>query len=231
MIAQGLLLGCLSFSAGAEGDRQMLTQDRVVQALRQYVLEHSAWRPDQVEVDLHAFTPLSTPDGEVEIVFLKQDRGPTPGRHHFLLGARVNGREETRVWIDADVKVFEKVVVTSQPLAHYEAISREKVRLERRDLGETPGQPLTSIGELEGKLAAAPIEINQALTASMVALPQVIRRGATVALVYESAGIRVETSGRAVEPGRVGDHIHVENPDSGKVLEGQILDERTVKVN
>jgi flagellar basal body P-ring formation protein FlgA len=59
----------------------------------------------------------------------------------------------------------------------------------------------------------------------------VMRRGSAVTLVYESAGIRVETPGRAVEPGRVGDRIRVENADSGKVIAGQILDERTVRVN
>ncbi len=231
VIVLGLLWERVALPVGAEGNQQMVTQERVVQALRQYILEHSAWRPEQVDVTLYSFAPLPTPEGEMELTFLKQSHGLTPGRHRFLLGVQVNGREETRLWIDAEVKVFTEVVVTSQPLAHYEAISPEKVRPERRDLGEAPLQPFTSVKDIEGKLAAYPIEVNQVLAASMVDLPRVIRRGSSVALVYESAGIHVETPGRAVEPGRVGDRIHVENPDSGKVVEGQIIDERTVRVN
>jgi flagellar basal body P-ring formation protein FlgA len=230
-LIQGLLLGCLALSATAESKPQLLTQERVAQTLQRYILEHSAWRSDQVEVDLHSFSPLAVPEGEIGIVVLKPNLGVTPGRHSFLLGVQVNGREEARVWVDTDVKVFTEVVVTSQPLAHLEPIAPEKVRLERRDLGETPLQPVTSTEELEGKLAARSISVNQVLTTSMVDLPRVMRRGSAVALVYESAGIRVETLGRAVEPGRVGDRIRVENADSGKVIEGQILDERTVRVN
>ncbi|MBI3758043.1 MAG: hypothetical protein HY267_08710, partial [Deltaproteobacteria bacterium] len=154
VIVHGLLLGFLAVTAGAEGNPQTLTPERVAKAVQQYILEHSAWRPDQVEIDLHSFSPLTMPEGQVEIVFLKQNRGVTPGRHRFLLGVQVNSREEARMWVDADVKVFTEVVVTSQPLAHYESLSLEKVRLERRDLGETPLQPLTSTEELEGKLAA-----------------------------------------------------------------------------
>src|SRR5215831_1050114 len=122
MIVQGLLLGCLFLPAGAESNQQTLTQERVVKTLQQYILEHSAWLPDQIEVNLYSFSPLTMPAGEVNIVLLKQNRGITPGRHHFLLGVQINGREEARVWVDADVKVFADVVVTSQPLAHYEPI-------------------------------------------------------------------------------------------------------------
>lgn len=231
VLIQGLLLGCVALSASAEDKPQALTQERVVQTLQRYILEHSAWQSDQVEVALRSFSPLAMPEGKIGVVVLKPNVGVTPGRHSFLIGVQVNGREEARVWVDADVKVFAEVVVTSQPLARLEPVTPEKVRLERRDLGETPLQALTSIEELDGKLAARSLSVNQVLTASMVDLPQVLRHGSAVTLLYESAGIRVETPGRAVEPGRIGDRIRVENADSGKVVEGQILNERTVRVN
>ncbi len=215
----------------AEGERLPLSGERVTETLRRYVLEQSAWRPEQVEIVLRSFALPPVPDGEIDLVILKPNHGVTPGVHRFLLSVRVNGREEARFWVDAEVRVFANVIVTSQPLAHYELLSAEKVRVERRDLGSLPLQPLMSLEELNGKQAARPIEVNQVLTAAMVELPRVIRRGGAVTLVYESAGLRVETTGRAAEPGRVGDRIHVENPSSGKIVEGHILDERTVKVN
>jgi flagella basal body P-ring formation protein FlgA len=218
-------------SAKTEGSGQTLPPDRVVETLRQYVLEHSSWRPDQVEIVLRSFTPPMLPEGAVDLVVLKPTRGVTPGLRRFLVAIRVNGREEARLWMDSEVQVFEDVVVTSQPLAHYEPVTPEKVRLERRNLGDLSFQPLTSLDALEGRQAARPIEVNQVVVASMVELPRVVRRGSVVTLVYESAGLYVETPGRATEPGRVGDRIRVENPSSGKVLEGQILDDRRVRVN
>jgi flagella basal body P-ring formation protein FlgA len=218
-------------SAKTEGNEQILSQERVVETLRQYVLERSAWRPDQVEVVLRSFTSPMLPDGAIDLVVLKPTRGVTPGLHRFLVATQVNGREEARLWIDSDVQVFENVVVTSQPLAHYEPVTPEKVRLERRNLGDLPLQPMTSLDALAGQQASRPIEVNQVITASMVELPRVVRRGSVVTLVYESVRLHVETPGRATEPGRVGDRIRVENPSSGKVLEGQVLDDRRVRVN
>jgi flagella basal body P-ring formation protein FlgA len=218
-------------SAQTEGNRQALSPDRVVETLRQYVLERSAWRPDQVEVVLRSFTPPMLSDGTVDLVVLKPTRGVTPGLRRFLVAIQVNGREEARLWVDSEVQVFENVVVTSQPLAHYESVTPDKVRLERRNLGDLPLQPLTSLDTLAGRQVSRPIEVNQVVTASMMELPRVIRRGSVVTLVYESVGLHVETPGRATEPGRVGDRIRVENPSSGKVLEGQILDDRRVRVN
>jgi flagella basal body P-ring formation protein FlgA len=218
---------CMSLAESA----QLLSPERVAETLRQYVLERSAWRPEQVEVILRSFSPPTLPTGVVDLVVLKPTRGITPGLRRFLIAAQVNGREEARLWVDSDIQVFEEVVVTSQPLAHYETLTLEKVRLERRNLSETPLQPLLSLDALAGRQASRPIEVNQVVTASMVELPRVIRRGSVVTLVYESAGLYVETPGRAAEPGRVGDRIRVENPSSGKILEGQILDDRRVKVN
>jgi len=208
-----------------------LSQDSVAQVLRQYILERSGWRPEQVEVVLRSFTPPTIPAGTVDLVVLKPTRGVTPGLHRFLVGVQVNGREEARIWIDSDIQVFAEVVVTSQPIAQYELLTPEKVRLERRNLGETALLPLTSFEAFEGRQAARSIEVNQVVTTAMVELPRVIRRGGAVTLVYESAGLYVETPGRANEPGRVGDRIRVENPSSGKMLEGQILDDHRVKVN
>jgi len=231
LVVLSVMLGLCPIGVDAERERLPLAPERVTETLRRYVLEQSAWQPEQVEVVLRSFTPPAIPNDAVDLVILKPNRGITPGVRRFLLSARVNGREEGRFWVDAEVRVFANVIVTSQPLAHYELLSAEKVRVERRDLGSLPLQPLTSFEDLNGKQAARPIEVNQVLTAAMVELPRVIRRGGAVTLVYESAGLRVETTGRAAEPGRVGDRIHVENPSSGKIVEGHILDERTVKVN
>jgi flagellar basal body P-ring formation protein FlgA len=220
-----------SLDVRADGSGQLLSQERVIEDLERYVLEHSAWRADQVEVVLRTFSSLSLPAGEIATDILKPNRGVTPGIHRFLLSVRVNGREEARTWIDSDIRVFDEVVVASQPLAHFESLTPEKVRLERRNLGELPPQPLTSLADIEGKQMARPVEVNQVLTTSMLDLPRIVRRGSVVSLVYESVGLHVELSGRAAEPGRVGDRIRVENPSSGKVVEGQILDDRTVKVN
>jgi flagella basal body P-ring formation protein FlgA len=50
-------------------------------------------------------------------------------------------------------------------------------------------------------------------------------------MVFESAGLRVETAGVAEEAGKIGDLVQVKNPSSGKLLRATVLDGRTVRVN
>lgn len=219
----------LSFGTGGEG--QTLTKERVEETLRRYLVEHSPWQPSQIEVELHSFPPLSLPSGPVTMRIVKPTRGITPGTRRFLLAISVGGQEEARLWVETEIRVFGEVIVTSRPLAHHETIRPEDVRLERRDLSALPTRTFTEIAEVLGRQAAQAIAVNQTLTPSLVELPRVVRRGSAVMLVYETAGLRVEAPGRAAEPGKVGDRIRVENPSSGKVLEGQILDARTVRVN
>ncbi|MBI3304556.1 MAG: flagellar basal body P-ring formation protein FlgA [Deltaproteobacteria bacterium] len=219
----------ISIEAGREG--QVVTKEQVEESLHHYVVEQGPWQSSQIEVGVRSFTPLPLPGGRVEVRIVKPNRGITPGQRRFLLAVEVEGQERARVWVEVEVRVFGEVVVTSRPLAHYETITPEAVRLERRNLSALPTRAFTAIEELVGKQAAHAIEVNQILTPSMVELPRVVRRGSAITLVYESSGLRVEAPGRAAEAGKVGDTIRVENPSSGKMLEGQIVDARTVRVN
>lgn len=230
LLAVSLLCLLSPLSVVAE-EGQVIGKEQVENSLRHYVLEHGPWQPSQVEVGVRSFTPLSLPTGPVEMRILAPNRGITPGPRRFLLAVEVGGEEVKRVWVETTIRVFDEVVVTSRPLAHYEAISLDTVRLERRDLSTLSTRAFTKIEEVVGRQAARAIEVNETLTPSAVELPRVVRQGSTVTLVYESAGLRVEMRGRAGEPGKVGDTIRVENPSSGKVLEGRILDAHTVRVN
>jgi flagella basal body P-ring formation protein FlgA len=227
-----LLLAICPLNVQAErGDQQVLTKEELEETLRHYVLEHGPWQPSQIEVTVRSFPPLSLPVGAVGVRILKPTKGVTPGPRRFLLAVEVDGEEAKRAWVQADVRVFGEVVVTSRPLAHYEAITPDAIRLERRDLSVLPTRALTAAEEAVGRQAARALEVNEILTPSSVELPQAVRRGSAVTLVYESSGLRVETSGKAAEGGKVGDTIRVENPSSGKVLQGQILDPHTVRVH
>jgi flagella basal body P-ring formation protein FlgA len=167
----------------------------------------------------------------VKLRIVRPTKGVTPGPRRFLLAVEAGGRQVTRVWVRAEVRVFGEVVVTSRPLAHHEVITPEAVRIERRDLSSLRTHALTAVEDAVGRQAARAIAVNEILTPTLVELPQVVQRGSTVTVVYQSGGVRVELPGRATEPGKVGETIRVENPSSGKILQGQIIDAHTIWVH
>ena len=231
LIAAWLLALLTPAGALGAGD-QLLSGPTVEAALRRHVLDHSPWRPAQLDVTLVSYRPVSVPEGRIGLRVLRPRRGLSPGQRSFLLAAQVEGREALRTWVRADVRVFDRVVVTSQPLAHHEAVRAGDVRLERRDLSAvTGGRPFTAVEEVVAQEAARAIEVNEVLTTATVGPRRVVRRGSRVVLAYETARLRVEVGGQAMDGGRVGDLIRVKNVGSGRIVQGQIVDGRTVRVN
>jgi flagellar basal body P-ring formation protein FlgA len=225
-----ILLAC-SPPAWAEHAGQVLTREQVEAVLQQHVLERGPWRADQVELTARAFSPLSLPDGAVDVQVLKPTDGVAPGQRRFLLAIAVNGEEIERRWVQAELRVFDDVIVAARSLAYHETITIDDIRIGRRELNTFSLRALTDPQEAVGRHAVRTIAMNEVLTPAMVSLPQVVQRGNRVSLVFESAGLRVEIAGRAMQAGKIGERIRVENTSSGKIIEGQILDTHTVKVN
>ena len=215
----------------AGGKKRLLTKEKVVQALQQYILKRGPWRREQIEVRVRAFRPLPVPEGRVKLRVIKPRNKVRPGSRSFLLAVDVEGKEKARVWVHAEISVFDTVLVSVRPIARHLIIAPEDVRLERREISSLTTRAFTEIGEVVGKQASRAIGVNEILTARLIRLPKVVHRGGAVTLLYETSVLQIEASGRALEGGRVGDVIRVKNPSSGKVIEGKILNARTVRVN
>ena len=210
---------------------QGLTQEVMESVVRRYVLAEGPWKPENVEVRVLPFQPPSVPPGNVGYRILKPTKGITPGLRNLLVAADLGGKEAARLWIKAEIRVFDEVLVTSYPLAHYENVSADKVRLERRDVSSITARPFFRLEEVLGLQATRAIDVNEVLTQKSLERPTLIRRGSPIVLVYESGSLRIETPGYAEEGGKAGDLIQVKNASSGKLLRGLVLDERTVRVN
>ena len=224
-----LVANGVSEGAGSQG--VMLTREKMEGLLRQRVLQSGPWNPENVEVRIVTFQPVSLPSGKVNLRIIRPTQGITPGLQSFLVAADIAGREAARLWLRAEIKTFEDVVVTSFPLGSRELVKAADVRLERRDISSLAARPFTRIEDIVGRQAARAIDVNEILTHRSVDRPNLVSRGSPITLVYETGRLRVETPGTAEENGKVGDLIKVKNPTSGKALRGLVLDSRTVRVN
>jgi flagellar basal body P-ring formation protein FlgA len=225
-----LALGCVSHAGADEKSGQLLSQAQVEQTLRRYVLANGPWKSDQVEVKALAFKPLPLRAGRIALRVVKHGKIIGPGVQTFLLAVDIAGKEETQIWVRSDIRIYDNVVVSTRPLAHKETIVPEDVRLDWREIGGAAPRPYTRIEDVLGKQISRSITANEILTVAQAEPPQVVRHGSAIVLVYESAHLRVETSGEALQAGKVGETIKVKNPASGKLLQGTIVDAKTVKV-
>jgi flagellar basal body P-ring formation protein FlgA len=232
LIALAAALAALCGEAvGAEdATKQLLTQSQVERMLRDYVLARGPWKADQLDVRVLSFKPVPLPPGKIALRVVKHGKAITPGVQSFLVAADVGGKEESKLWVRSEIKIFDQVVVSTRPLASREVITPEDVRLDWREIGPAAPRPYTKIEEVLGKQLARSTSVNEVLTVAQAELPQVVRHGSPVVLIYENSYLRVEAGGEALQGGKVGDTIKVKNPASGKLLQGTVLDARTVRV-
>ena len=97
--------------------------------------------------------------------------------------------------------------------------------------GSRGSRPFTRVDDVIGKQSTRAIDANEMLTQNSLDRPTLMKRGSAITLVYETGGLRVETAGFAEESGKIGDLIQVKNPSSGKMLRGEVLDGRYVRLN
>jgi flagella basal body P-ring formation protein FlgA len=208
-----------------------LGAESIASALQRHLVENSPWRAENVEVRVLSFQPVSLPPGAARLRVLRPLNGIAPGQQSFLIAVESGGKEQARLWVKADVRIFQEVVVSSQPLVPNEIVTVKEVRLERRDVSSLNARPFHRLDEVVGQQAARTISVNETLTQKNLSRPTLMRRGSAVRLVYESGSLRVEAPGTAEENGRAGELIQVKNPSSGKLLRGRVLDGRTVRID
>jgi flagella basal body P-ring formation protein FlgA len=209
----------------------LLTAETIRMALQRHAVRNSSWRPENVEVRVLSFQPVSLHSGPAKLRVLRPLNGLTPGQQSFLFAAENGGKEQARFWVKADVRIFEEVVVSSQPLVSNEIVTGKEVRLERRDVSTLNARPFYRLDEVVGQQVTRAIAVNETLTHRNLNRPTLMRRGNAVMLVYDTGDVRVEMPGTAEENGRAGELIQVKNPSSGKLLRGRVLDGRTVRID
>ncbi|MGH7931519.1 MAG: hypothetical protein ACREQV_27440, partial [Candidatus Binatia bacterium] len=94
----------------------MLTPERIAIVLHRHIVENSAWKAENVEVRVLSFQPVSLHSGAANLRIVRPVNGISPGPQSFLIAAESGGKEQARLWVKADVRVFEEVVVSSQPM-------------------------------------------------------------------------------------------------------------------
>jgi len=225
-----LMLG-LTGTVEANATEPTITQERVETALRRHTLQYGPWKAENVELRVSPFAAATIPAGVARYQVLQPTKFSNAGVHNFQLTVEIAGKEATRLWVKAEIRVFEQVVVAASPLARQELIGAQDLRIERRETAGRGNRPFTRIEDVIGKQPTRAIEANEVLTPSAVDRPTLMKRGSAIKLVFETGSLRVETAGVAEEGGKIGDLIQVKNSASGKTLRGVVLDGRQVRLN
>jgi flagella basal body P-ring formation protein FlgA len=142
----------------------------------------------------------------------------------------VDGKLRKKVWATATVEMVIDVVVAKRLLRKHKSIDEDDIELQKMDLAQLPSNVITDPQDIIGKRTRQTIGSQAVLSANLIELPPIIKRGDVVIIVVEKQGLRITARGKAKRQGRLGERIPVVNLDSKKILYAHIVDSHTVKL-
>lgn len=146
------------------------------------------------------------------------------------LGLRcTDGTVRWNVYLPVQVKAFGQAWVLQRDVPAGTTLSEADAMLEEVDWAQERHAVLADPADWVGQTAARTLTVGQAIRQGMTRPTQVFAAGADVRIVAKGPGFTVSSDGKALSPGVVGTPARV-RIDSGRILSGVVLDNRTVQV-
>lgn len=165
--------------------------------------------------------------GQVEVTSMS----PSPAMGLVTFQA-IEPRGSQTVNGTAFVRVWSKIAVATRPIQHKETFNPKNVAFEERELSQLLGRGYFSTpNAVLEKRARGYIRAGQTLGINNTDTAMQIESGKIVDMVKNSGMISVAAKVRAIDSGRPGDMIRVENPASKKILTAKVVTSESVEVN
>jgi flagella basal body P-ring formation protein FlgA len=222
----------------ARFSRQSITDEDILAAAKQQVLQHVPEAPEDVSIQLaQPIRGLPATAGAKGNIRLEVDLHTSAiplGRVQVDVAVFINGERRGVVPVYLDVKLYQRVAVCTRRIARGDLLSKDNIYFDRRAVTGLTDY-LTSSQGLAGKQAKRPLAPGQALTSQDVepaepTSPVLVKRQALVKLVAQLGTLQLVTIGESLQDGQRGQLIRVRNVDSRKVVVGRVVDHAMVEV-
>jgi flagella basal body P-ring formation protein FlgA len=210
----------------------IVSSEQLERIFKEHVRTHSAWDPEKMEFEkMDVPESVALPEGKVRWEIW--DRGSDRYLGHVALTINffVDGKQVRNVPVSGKVTLRQAVVRAARKIGSGQVVSREDVQLVHEQSVQLQRDVLTVLEDAIGKKAVRSIQAGQPIGAQMLEDPPVVKKGNRVLIVAANDLIRVSTSGKAVEDGRMGEEVRVVNLSSGKEIYATVTGPGTVEVS
>jgi flagella basal body P-ring formation protein FlgA len=213
-------------------ETQEVTPDQLLEAAKSFILSQTGENPGNLEIKL--LGPLKNvvvPNGDLEIHYRPALVGQYEGTQILTAELTVDGRDIRVVPVRLDTQVFHTIVLTSKVVKKGDKFTIENVTVGKIQTSKLLKGSLQHLNDALGRTAAFDLGAGIPVRFSEINDPPVIQRGTTVQAFVESGNVEIMIHARAIEDGKAGEEIRVENTDSHKVLWARVLDENRVLID
>lgn len=211
------------------------TADTFVKPAHDQLMRHLRARyGDASRIDatlVGALKPLALPSGNLSVTARQVHAEGLAKRVCVWVDVSVNGVATTSLPIWFSVSAYEPAIVATRNIARHERLGALDIKIEERDIAGLAAKPLDverSVDALRSRQALAQGQI--LLRTDVETAPSVLRNQ-EIQVQVRSGGVVIETSGIAMQEGRVGDRVSVRNPGSQKDYVARVISEGVVMVS
>ncbi|MBF0185306.1 MAG: flagellar basal body P-ring formation protein FlgA [Magnetococcales bacterium] len=165
---------------------------------------------------------LKLPDGETTWTLGAGIENWEAGRHNLPVTVLVDGAVGARLQIVVQLKQRVQTPVLRRDFKRGEAVGKDDVLIMETDLSAAMPGRLQTITDVVGRVATRDIKANQPLIDKMLEGPVAVERNDRVRVILNRGALSIETTGIAMQRGRIGDFISIRNAQSKTLFEAQI---------
>ena len=213
-------------------ESQQFSTSELLASLRSFIRRAVEAPPEDVEVQLSGLEKkITLPAGDVRAEFRPPLSGKYEGTLLITAELSVGGRFVKAVPIRVKVEITHSAVVTTKMIERGDKFTKENVVLARKSTTSIMRGSISRLEDVLGRSAAVPVPAGVVLRLTEIFDPPLIKQGQIIQAVVRKGNLEISVEAKAMENGKIGDRIRVENTLSRKVLRGKVLNEKTVLVD
>jgi len=211
-------------------ETQKYPLSNILPALRADILKSTGEAPANVEVVPSASfeKTLVLPQGKVTTRLRPPVSGRYDGSVLYVVDLMVDGRKLKTMPMRVTVRIERPVVVVTHRVDRGETFDEGKSEIQKLSSG-VGSDSVTLLSQALGKTSARAIFPGTPLRFQDIADPPLIKRGQEVNCRGRKGNVEIEVTVKAMEDGKLGRVIRVQNTGSQKLLKARVVDETTVE--
>lgn len=158
----------------------------------------------------------------------------TPGNKPSLQGGRLSiGVRCNKTWsvfTSVTLKIYENVLVLSQPVRRGQILTRRHLAIEKRDTAKLRSGYIKRTDLIENKQAIRHMAAGTVLNEGLVTEPALIKRGEKIIIRAATASYDIRMQGLALMDGIKNQSIKVKNVSSGRTIAAKVIKPGLVSV-
>lgn len=208
----------------------LLPKEQVEGIYKDFIKSRAPWNPrDMVIGNVYYSGMVELPTGAMTYEVTTNPRERFVGNVSVTIQFLVNGDKERSLNVTGKVEVFQNVVHTARVLKRNDLVSEADVELQKMSVSDSPDRFAVSLEQVVGRKTLRELQSHQPIALADLENPAALKRGATVTIIFEQAGLRLTAKGETREDGKIGSSIRVVNVMTNRTITCRVIDATTVQ--